>query len=141
MTNELYRKLTAAVEIDNEIKEINLQIDKLRSMFLPEAIRYDKDKIQTSPSNDLLSDTIDKIMELENSKSKLATDYIKAMESVCWLINRLTDGQARLVLKHRYIDNISWTEVSTKMQYSKEWCFKKHKEAVDKLDLMLKLSL
>lgn len=134
MTNKLYQRLTEANVIDNQIKEITLQIEKLRSMLLPGAIRYDKDKIQTSPSDDLMSDTLGKIEELEKDKCNLVSNYIKAMDSVCNLINCLEDEQSRLLLKHRYIGNVPWKEVAERMQYSEEWCYKKRREAISILE-------
>ena len=75
-------------EFLNKIRHIDMMIDckleqisELRSMLLPSAIRYDEDKVQTSPSSDSIVDTLAKVVELEE-KINADIDELVTLKSV-----------------------------------------------------------
>ena len=114
----------SAKDFLNRIRHIDIMIDckceqiaSLRELLTGGAIRYDKDKVQSSVS-DTMSDTISKIIELEekvNADIDLLVDYkTQARE----LIEQLPSDVEKVILYKRYFDNKSFEQISVECNYS-----------------------
>jgi len=108
----------------DEQGEVNILLRKreqLYSSLLPEGIRYDGDRVQTTPEDRML-ERMPEIAELDKKISqqirKLARRKVKALG----MINKLQDSKQRQVLTLYYLDNrrLSWEKVAAEMGYSRE---------------------
>ena len=110
------------------------QVAELKSMLLPGAVRYDKDKIQTSPSADVISDTMLKIVELEE-KINADIDKLVEMKSLARdKIERMENNVEKVILYKRYFGNESFEQISVEMGYSWRWIHKLHNDALKNFD-------
>ena len=108
----------------DEQGEINILLRKQEQLYaslLPAGIRYDGDRIQTTPEDRML-ERMPEIAELDKKISqqirKLARRKVKAIG----MINKLQDSKQRQALTLYYLDNrrLSWEKVAAEMGYSRE---------------------
>ena len=128
-------------EFLNKIRYIDMminckleQVAELRSMLLPGAIRYDKDKVQTSRNADSISDTVSKIMELEE-KINADIDELVELKSVARdNIERMENDVEKVILYKRYFNNESFENIAVECGYSLRWIYKLHNDALKHFD-------
>ena len=128
-------------EFLNKIRYIDMminckleQVAELRSMLLPGAIRYDKDKVQTSNNADTITDTMLKIVDLEE---KINADIDKLVEMKGLArdkIERMENNVEKVILYKRYFGNESFEQISVAMGYSWRWIHKLHNDALKHFD-------
>ena len=92
-------------EFLNKIRHIDLMIDckvnqvsELRSMLLPSAIRYDKDKVQTSPNGDPFIRTLEKIDELEEKINADIDELVNLKDVARDKIERMENDVEKIIL-------------------------------------------
>lgn len=109
------------------------QVKRLEELLTGGAIRYDKDKVQSSVSNNTMADTVAKIIELKeqiNYDIDLLVDYkSKARE----LIEQLDDVE-KIILYKRYFDNKSFELISVECNYSWRHTYRIHGHALANLN-------
>ena len=116
------------------------QVAELRSMLLPGAIRYDKDKVQTSNNADSISDTVSKIMELEE-KINADIDELVELKSVAREnIERMENDVEKVILYKRYFNNESFENIAVECGYSWRHIHRLHGEALKNFDKIYKMS-
>ncbi len=115
-----------------EIRRLEETIEELRSCLLPGAIRYDRDSVQTSPSNQL-EETVAKIDEMERRLERLRQERAALIIEVNATIDKLEDPVERSVLTFYYVNRYKPEEVAELIGYSERWMYKVKKEAVMKL--------
>ena len=134
-------------EFLNKIRYIDMminckleQVAELRSMLLPGAIRYDKDKVQTSNNADSISDTVSKIMELEE-KINTDIDELVELKSVAREnIERMGNDVEKVILYKRYFNNESFENIAVECGYSWRHIHRLHGEALKNFDKIYKMS-
>ena len=134
-------------EFLNKIRYIDMminckleQVAELRSMLLPSAIRYDKDKVQTSNNADSISDTVSKIMELEE-KINADIDELVELKSVAReKIERMENDVEKVILYKRYFNNESFENIAVECGYSWRHIHRLHGEALKNFDKIYKMS-
>ena len=134
-------------EFLNKIRYIDMminckleQVTELRSMLLPGAIRYDKDKVQTSNNADSISDTVSKIMELEE-KINTDIDELVELKSVAREnIERMENDVEKVILYKRYFNNESFENIAVECGYSWRHIHRLHGEALKNFDKIYKMS-
>ena len=137
----------SAKEFLNKIRYIDMminckleQVAELRSMLLPGAIRYDKDKVQTSNNADSISDTVSKIMELEE-KINTDIDELVELKSVAREnIERMENDVEKVILYKRYFNNESFENIAVECGYSWRHIHRLHGEALKNFDKIYKMS-
>ena len=133
-------------EFLNKIRYIDMminckleQVAELRSMLLPGAIRYDKDKVQTSNNADSISDTVSKIMELEE-KINTDIDELVELKSVAREnIERMENDVEKVILYKRYFNNESFENIAVECGYSWRHIHRLHGEALKNFDKIYKM--
>lgn len=103
-----------------DIETLQLRIKELQLSLLPRGIRYDSDKVQTSPSDQML-EVAAKLDALERKMQaklvKLNNDMVKAME----IVQAMPTPEYRQLLTLRYLTgHMSWEEIAEIMGYSQE---------------------
>ena len=134
-------------EFLNKIRYIDMminckleQVAELRSMLLPGAIRYDKDKLQTSNNADAISDTVSKLMELEE-KINTDIDELVELKSIARdKIERMENDVEKVILYKRYFNNESFENIAVECGYSWRHIHRLHGEALKNFDKIYKMS-
>lgn len=119
MTKELYNILWDYDLKKSKIKEIEIEIDELETRLMPSGIRYDKDKIQSSPS-DAMSEILSKVADLKTKRDQLIVEGNYSLERLIKFINQLDDPTERLMAKYHYVNGISWSKITAMMNYASE---------------------
>ena len=104
-----------------QLEAIRRSQEEIRLALIPGGIRYDIDKVQTSP-RDRMPDMMARLNELqikeEGCKAALLSDIDKAIH----LINCVPTAEYRLLLRLRYINSwpraMTWEKVADQMGYS-----------------------
>ena len=115
-----------AYEFLNSVRVLHLQWlrlkakhDALESCLLPAAIRYDKDKVQTSP-DDTMSKVISEIADLEKEMSRVLKCKARQVERIDKALKSLESEEERTALTMRYINRVSVSEIAEAMGYSEQ---------------------
>ena len=108
---------------DNKIKRLERTIEALKYNLLPGAIRYDKDRVDSSPQ-DSMSELFAKIdlyeRELKEECNKRAAAILMMDEA----LNKMKDTKERAVLKEYYIGKISLRDIADGMGYTVRHCIR-----------------
>lgn len=102
-----------------EVLAIQQQINECRLTLLPSGIRYDTDRVQTSPS-DMMLEVAARVDELERKNAvhiaQLTEDLIKATD----IIYAVETPEYRQLLTLRYLtgNRTSWESIANTMGYS-----------------------
>ena len=115
-----------AFEFLNSVRVLHLQWlrlkakhDALESCLLPAAIRYDKDKVQTSP-DDTMSKVISEIADLEKEMNRVLKCKAQQVERIDKALKSLESEEERTALTMRYINRVSVSEIAEAMGYSEQ---------------------
>lgn len=104
-----YKRITDSFA--SQIEDIRNEIGGLR------AIRYDTDKVQTSPSN-RMEELIPKLIKLEESYTSALVHYRTEMLKRISLIATLPNQLHVTVLTLRYVEGKRWEEIALETDYS-----------------------
>ena len=92
------------------IRRKETQRDELRACLLPGAIRYDRDRVQSTPT-DKMADVIVRVDELDREIEQLRREKAS-------LVIEISDDYERTVLTEFYIARAPMTEVADAINYS-----------------------
>lgn len=118
MNRLAYEFLNSARVLHWQLLRLKSKHDELETCLLPAAIRYDKDKVQISP-DDQMSKICAEIHELELEMARVQRRKYTQIEKIERAINDLPDEE-RTALTMRYINRKSVTEIAEKMGYSEQ---------------------
>ena len=122
-TQEAFVFLGQVRGFDNKIKRLERTIESLRYNLLPGAIRYDKDRVDTSPS-DQMQELFARIDEYERELSEARTNKVKAVLEVDKALNKMGDTKERTILKEYYIGKISIQDIADELGITVRHCFR-----------------
>ena len=115
------------VQINHRIK----QADDIRAKaFLLSAVDTTKDKIQTSPSSDAGLRYVDRYVDMEREIDALIDKYIDIKNRIIGEIHALEDERFVRVLYYRYVEYLTYNDIAERMNYSKDYVFRLHREAL-----------
>lgn len=107
-----------------EIEALKLARNELYYSLMPSGIRYDLDKVQTSPGDRMpgvAGDLYEIQQQLDEMITSLAQDIIRATQ----LVNRMQTSEYRQLLVLRYINldrkGSTWESVAKNMGYTPEY--------------------
>lgn len=123
MNRQAYIFLNSARVLHWEWLRLKAKHDELESCLLPAAIRYDKDKVQTSP-DDPMSRVVAEIAELEKEMKSLQVRKAERIAEIDKQISYLASDEQRTALTMRYINRISVTEIAEAMGYAEPTIYK-----------------
>lgn len=100
------------------------------------AIRYDRDRVQTSPIADRMGDIVAHIVETtETLYNRIALLQGLEEDARRLLINLEEDNER--VLVYRYMDDMNWVSIAERMGYSEKHIFKIWDKALIELDNLI----
>lgn len=117
MNRQAYEFLNSARVLHWQWLRLKAKHDELESCLLPAAIRYDKDKVQTSPE-DAMSKVVAEITELEKEMNRVQLLKSQQIVKIDNAINSLASDEERTALTMRYINRIPVSEIAEAMGYS-----------------------
>lgn len=117
MNRQAYIFLNSARVLHWEWLRLKAKHDELESCLLPAAIRYDKDKVQTSPE-DPMAKIVAEINELEVEMNKIQLKKSQQIARIDKAISTLGSDEERTALTMRYINRIPVTDIAEAMGYS-----------------------
>ena len=118
-----------------EVKHIMRLISREELTLLPKGIRYDKEKVQTSPEDILARSAA----EIEDMKTELGISMLMLKRKMGYaesLISRLSDSDEREVLRYYYLDInskgglMTWAEVAEMMGFNERTIYRIHGSAL-----------
>ncbi len=124
-----------------QVRKERYEIEHLRELIrsaemglLPSGIRYDRDRVQTSPSDTMstvLSKAMDMQKELETSLANLQDRHIKVEK----LIQTLKNSDDREVLRYYYLDTdkgrpLTWEQVAIRVNFQVRQVLRIHERAI-----------
>lgn len=136
MTDKLYQILNKPRFIKNEIRRINERIEDVRIMMLPSAIRYDTDKVVSSPSDPMLK-FAERLDELETERDKKLNDYVIARDVLLQHVDRLDDDRQKDVIQSRFMNEHKFYQVAEVLGYSESQTYRIYADAIDNLEMMI----
>ena len=131
-------------EYMNQIREIRREIRLLEEQILRDtvyasnvkAIRYDVDKVQTSPDGDRMANIISGIVGAEEKLYKKIQDLMqKGNEARTYLI-QLREEHERVLVLH-YFDGLKWEDVASKIGYDDKYIYDVKNKALEELTQLL----
>lgn len=137
MNQEAHDILNAVRVIDLQILRLLSKKKMLESCLYPSGIRYDLDKVQGSPENQLEKLT-GEIFEVERKIRDLYSAKLDKAAEIEQLINLVESEEYRTILMLRYIGHMSINKIAESMSYSPDWVYKKHRKAVDEVGKIMK---
>ena len=123
MNKQAYEFLNSARVLHWQWLRLKAKHDELESCLLPAAIRYDKDKVQTSP-DDQMSKIVAEINELEKEMAKVQLNKSKQIERIDKAISSIPSEEERTALTMRYINRIPVSDIAFAMGYAEPTIYK-----------------
>jgi len=121
---EVYKRRRLMESTQQHLEELRAQAEGVG------AIRYDKDRVQISPS-DHMSEVMTVLIEQEELYAKQILAYHKAVYTRTKMIERMPDSRYAVLLTLRYIDCLRFEEIAVRMAYSWKHVLRLHGEALD----------
>lgn len=117
MNRQAYDFLNSARVLHWNWLRLKAKHDELESCLLPAAIRYDKDKIQTSPE-DAMSKIAAEVFDLEKQMAILQRRKAEQVERIDKALKALESDEERTALTMRYINRVPVPDIAKEMGYS-----------------------
>ena len=133
MTDRVYEILMRPRKIRAEIGRINAEIEGLRLSMLPGAIRYDSDKVQSSP-DDPMSRYAERMETLESKRDRLRTEYLDAQDDIVQKISMLPDEREALVLEMRFVGGSDFKTIADEISTGIRNMFRIYHQAIMDFD-------
>lgn len=119
-------------KIKKRIKVLTFNISELKLNMLPPGIRYDVDRVQTTPSDRMIRYA----EELDELERKLNVEIHRCnvvLEEIERAIRSVDDDELAAVLEAKYIFGKSYRQISKQINCSVETVKRKHKAAIKKI--------
>lgn len=134
--NETYDFLMQIRRKEIIIRRKEMQRDELRACLLPGAVRYDRDKVQSTPT-DKMSDVMARVDELDREIERLKLEKAQAIIEISDVIEKLDNDKEKAVLTAFYIKAASMEAVAGIVCYSVRHTYLLRKQGVEHLKEVL----
>lgn len=137
MTDKVYNFLTQVRHTEHLIRQKLAKKEALENCLEPSAIRYDLDRVQTSPE-DQVSKICAEIEELDRDISRLHIQAAEQTEEICDRIDELESDEERTVLLQFYVQRWRMEDIADGLEYSVSGAYKIRRRGASRLDRILK---
>ena len=117
ITDELYNVLTRPERLEDQIKRKKREIERMERAVYPSGIRYDRDKVQTSPRDDQIPSVLAETEPLKEDLANLLKRYQEAETFRSRLLDSI-DPEAAKIISARYTRHQKWDEMKREFHYS-----------------------
>lgn len=128
----IYDFLSKPKRLRAQLLNERARLDGLRLSMQPSGIRYDKDKVQSSPTDPMPEYAV-KVEELLTNIHRLEREYWKAMDDITAAALFLEDDEQNVIML-RYVAQKRWNDIALELHYTERWMFTIHTRAVRKLE-------
>lgn len=136
MTEAVYQLINRPRRVKAQIRMKLTQIDDLRLMMLPSGIAYDKDAVQTCPSDPMLR-YAEKLTELEAEVSQLKDQYLTELNALSSALDKLDNANEAEVLSLRYISETPFSDIAMSAHASESTVYRWHRKGLEKLNMIV----
>lgn len=130
--NEAYTWLNRSRRCDSEIRRMVTKIEELKNCLLASGIDYSKDRINSSPD-----DNMSKIFaEIDETERMIREKSLEKGVMVCEIneaIEKLPSDLQKSVLSEFFIARKSVAKIAREMNYDRSWINKQKKEGVKEI--------
>lgn len=134
LSDELYGILNRPRFLTYRIQQINAQIMNLESCLYPGAIRYDREKVDSSPS-DKMPQIVAEIVDLEKERERLEKEVGVSKDTLIrFCESNLSEELDRTVIIMHYIGKQTFEQIGVALSYSKGWVWHTYDRAIDILE-------
>ena len=137
--SEAYAFLDSIRKTEAEIVKKQLQHDELQSCLLPAGIRYDLDRVQSSPS-DRMSEIGAKIVDLEREIEDLKMRKAKLIVEINAAVTQLGNDTEEIILLGFYVGRLPARRLADMLHYTVRGIYKAKRRAVAHLAQKCSLS-
>lgn len=123
MNKEAYKFLNSARVLHWRWLRLKSKRDELQLGLLPQGIRYDKDRVQTSPE-DPMSKICAEIGTLEKKMNELQSAKLEQIEKIDAELSKLESEEQRTALSMRYINRTPVSKIAEAMGYAESTIYK-----------------
>lgn len=123
---ETYNYLLQIRRKNHTIRRKQLLCEELRSSLGARAIQYDRDRVQTSPT-DKVSEIICKVIDLEEQIERLQLEKAKLVMEINAAVEQLEDEKEAMILTAYYIRRLTMEQVAAEMGYSLQHTYRLRK--------------
>lgn len=131
-------------EYMEQIRNVRREIRLLQEQILRDtvyasnvkAIRYDVDRVQTSPDGDRMADIISGIVGAEDKLYKKVRDLMQKEEEARQYLIQLREEYERVLVLH-YFEGLKWEDVADKIGYDDKYIYDVKNRALDALTQLL----
>lgn len=131
-------------EYMEQIRNVRREIRLLQEQILRDtvyasnvkAIRYDVDRVQTSPDGDRMADIISGIVGAEDKLYKKVKDLMKREDEARNYLLQLREEYERVLVLH-YFEGLKWEDVADKIGYDDKYIYDVKNRALDALTQLL----
>lgn len=114
-------------KIDHALEELAEYKAKMASVS---AIVYDKDIVQSSPSNDALPNAMSKITSMEREIDVMVDAYVEQKHEMIKQIDGMQNDLHRDLLYERYVNYKKLGQIAEEMNYTLDWIKHAHGRAL-----------
>ena len=114
---ETYDFLLSPRRIADEIWRKDIRRKELRACLLPAAITYDKDRVQTTPE-DQMAEVMAEIADLDLQIEILQRQRARKIQQIGRALDMLEDCREKAILEAYYTGQLSMAEIADHMHYS-----------------------
>lgn len=137
MTDELYERLTAIQRQRRKIREAQEDLEIMfQSMVSPAATRYDKDKVQSSPTDPMLNYAV-RVEKQENKIQELKADLPRVTQETVSFIRRTSKAEYATALIGIYVRQTNREQLAKEMNYSVDSIFRFRRQGIRELEQIL----
>ena len=134
MTEAVYKILSAPKAIRAEITNIRIQLAGIGQSIFPSGIRYDTDKVSSSPNGDRMLQYIERIEKLQARAGELNVQYVSAQDRVVKECAALDPRESEVIMR-RWIREERFEEIASAMHLSERQMFRIYREGIAKMSV------
>ena len=127
--------LKQAFYLDKRINSKLEQVESLNALATKATSTLSDMPKSSNRGTSKLEDTIIKIVELQEEINKDIDNLVDLKKEIANSIYSLKDKEEQTVLEKRYLCFNSWEQIAVDMNYSIQYCFKIHRNALKAIDM------
>lgn len=129
--------LHQAYRLDKRIQSNIEEMDRLREMAgSVSSPRYDKERVMTSRNTDApFVKCLERIMDLEDKINVEVDTLVALKEQIREVINGVVDTDERMVLRYRYVLELTWEQIGNELNADRTTIYRWHNTAIKHLVL------
>lgn len=127
--------LKQAFYLDKRINSKLEQVESLNALATKATSTLSDMPKSSNRGTSKLEDTIIKIVELQEEINKDIDKLVDLKKEIANSIYSLKDKEEQTVLEKRYLCFNSWEQIAVDMNYSIQYCFKIHRNALKAIDM------